>query len=532
MVTATQTPPHDEYAEYSGSIRWIILLAIMLGTLMQVVDTSIVNVAVPSMMGNLGATLDQIGWVSTGYIIANVICLPLTGWLSSTFGRKRYLAGSMIMFTVASLFCGMAHSLNMLIFFRILQGIGGAALISTAQATMFEIFPPKQVGMVQAIYGVGLMLGPTIGPTLGGWLTDNYSWPWIFYINLPIGIVASILTILFVHDSPYTHRSHGSVDVVGIGFLAIGLGCLQMVLEKGNREGWFESSLISTLSVLAVIGLVAFVYWELKTPNPAVNLRVLKNRGLAAGSAFAAVLGFALFGGIFVLPVFLQNVRHLTAMQTGMAMLPGALASAAAMMIMGRIINKVSPRTLVTIGSVGVVASSFMLATLTMDTSAHDIMLPFILRGASMGFLFLPLTMATLIGLKGRDIAEGTGLFNLARQLGGSAGIAILATFVDHRTAFHRAQLVEHINMFNPGFLLRFNQYAQGLMAKGMPLVTARQQALSLIDMGVSGQSAILAFNDTFLIAGVIFLVATPLIFLLRPNTPGAKPAGPPHMAE
>ena len=280
----------------------------MLGTLLQVIDSSIVNVSIPQMMGNLGVTLDQIGWVSTAYIMANVIVLPLTGWLSSTFGRKRYLATSIVIFTVSSFFCGTSRTLNALIFFRIIQGVEEPRWPSTAQATLMEIFPPQQLGMVQAIFGVGIMAGPTVGPTLGGWITDNYSWPWIFFINLPVGIVATILVILFLHDSKHKRASAG-VDFTGIGLLAMGLGAMQVVLEKGNREDWFDSSMITTLAFVSAIALVAFVLWELHTTHPAVNLRILKNRGFAAGTIFATVQGFGLFGGTFVIPVFLQEAR-------------------------------------------------------------------------------------------------------------------------------------------------------------------------------------------------------------------------------
>jgi len=524
--TTTKAPILDEYASYTGAVRWAILAAVMLGTLMQVVDTSIVNVAIPSMMGNLGVTLDQISWVSTGYIIANVIVLPLTGWLASVFGRKRYLAGSMILFTVASLFCGMAHDLTTLVIFRVLQGAGGAALLSTAQSTMMEVFPPAQMGMVQAIYGIGVMVGPTIGPTLGGWITDNFSWPWIFYINLPLGILATIMTLIFVHDSKYTHRYGGGVDVIGIGFLAIGLGCMQTVLEQGNRENWFESPLICWLSLFSVLGIVLFIIWELRVEHPAVNLRVLKNRSLAVGSFFGAVVGFGLFGGVFILPVFLQNLQHFTAQQSGYAMLPGALATAVVMPIAGRLVSKISARTLTAFGAIGFIISMLMLHTLTMDTSSDQIFWPLVLRGAAMGFLFVPLTLAALTELRGHAIAEGTGLFNLARQLGGSAGIAYLTTFLAHREAFHRAQLVEHINIFNPTALQRLAGLQHFFMNKGFSLPTARAQALTTVDRIIQGQSAILSFEDAFLFIGFCFVVAMPLLLLFKRGVPGAgKPS-------
>lgn len=520
--------PPDEYREYSGAVRWIILIAVMLGTVLEVLDTSIVNVAIPDMMGNLGATLQQISWVSTGYIIANVIILPLTGWLSSHFGRKRYLAGSMILFTAASFFCGTSRSLHELVFFRILQGIGGAALLSTAQATLMEVFPPAQIGMVQAIFAIGVLVGPTLGPTLGGWITDNYSWPWIFFINLPIGIAATTLTILFVHDSKHQARG-GKVDVIGIGLLAVGIGCFQTLLEEGNSEGWFESQLIVWLTVCAIVGLTSFVFWELHTDSPAVNLRVLKRPGLAPGILFGAVLGFGLYGGVFILPVFLQTLRHFTAAQTGWILLPGGLTTGLMMPMMGRLVTRFKPRNLTFIGSFGFIVSMVVLSQMTIDTSQQQLLLPLIIRGAGMGFLFLPLTLATLSGLRGREVAEATGLFNLSRQVGGSAGIAFLTTFLDHRIAFHHDMLAEHLSLYNPVTLDRLRLLTSGFVAKGAPLVIARQQALVVINGSLSAQASILSFEDAFLVIAGVFLCAMPLIFLLRNARTGEAHTAPGH---
>lgn len=505
----------SEYAEYSGSVRWLILIALMLGTLMQVIDTSIVNVAIPQMMGNLGATVDQIGWVSTGYIISNVIVLPLTGWLSSTFGRKNYLTASIIIFTVASFLCGISWNLTSLVIFRILQGAGGAALISTSQATLMEVFPPQQIGMVQAVYGLGVIVGPTIGPTLGGWITDNYNWPWIFFVNIPIGIIAAVMTYIFIHDSKHD-RAKSGIDFVGIGMLAVGLGAFQTVLEKGNREGWFQSSFITMLTITAVICLAVFFIWELRTKNPAVNLRVLKNRNLAAGSLFGIALGFGLFGGVFILPIFLQNFQHYTAMQTGLILLPGAIATAIMMPIVGKLTSKVSSTILIFIGSIGFIVSMFMLATLTSATSTSQIFWPLIIRGASMGFLFAPLSLASLYGLHSKDLADGSGLFNLLRQIGGSFGIALLSTVLDHRTALHRASLVENINLYSSAAMQRLQTLQAGFMAKGFPLSVAKQQALAIVDKIVQGQAAILAFEDIFFIVGIFFICALPLLLLFR----------------
>ncbi len=525
MSTTQAATPQAEYAEYTDATRWIILAAVMLGTLLQVIDTSIVNVAIPQMMGNLGATMDQIGWVSTGYIIANVIVLPLTSWLSSTFGRKRYLASSIGLFTVASFFCGTARSLNMLVFFRVLQGAGGAALLSTAQATMMEIFPPQQLGMIQAIFGIGVMVGPTCGPTLGGWITDNYSWPWIFFVNIPVGILAATLVTLFVHDSKYK-RVQRSVDFVGMSMLAIGLGCMQTILEKGNRESWFDSALIQRLTVMSVIGIASFIIWELHTPYPAVNLRVLKNRGFAAGTIYAAVLGFGLYGGTFVLPIFLQNMRNYTAQQTGLMMLPGAIATTIMMPIVGKLVYRFSARNLVAASAIGIVGSMLLLSRITMDTGPGHMFWPLVLRGTALGFQFVPLTLATLIGLHGKDVADATGLYNLARQIGGSTGIAILSTFLDQRTAMHRAVLVENINLYSAAALDRLNFWQQYFLSQGSALPIAHKQALAMIDQAVQGQASVLGFEDVFRLSAMVFIAALPLLLLFKKGRPidGQKP--------
>ncbi|MCL5283139.1 MAG: DHA2 family efflux MFS transporter permease subunit [Armatimonadetes bacterium] len=540
-----------EYLNYTTAARLVIMSAVLLGTLLEVLDVSIVNVAIPDMMGNLGATLDEIGWVSTGYIIANVIILPLTGWLSSHFGRRRYLAGSIILFTTASFFCGNAHTLYELIFFRVLQGAGGAALLSTAQATMIEIFPPNQVPMVQAIFGIGIMVAPTLGPTLGGWITDNYTWRWIFFVNIPTGTMAAILTTLFVKDSAYQRRSGARADWIGIAFLAIGLGSLQTVLERGERLDWLESHLIVVLIITSIVFLIIFVIWELRVEHPAVHLNVLQDRGLAAGSLYALVLGFGLYGAVFILPVFLQTIQGFSAEETGLILFPGGLATAIALPIVGKLLGRFAPRNLALIGAFGVVVAMLMLAAITPLTGPSQMLWALIVRGASMGFLYTPLVIASLLDLPEQQIASGTGLFNLARQLGGSMGIAFLATLLDRREAYHRAVLVSYINPQSSNFFTRFGGIAQHLYFAGgapMPLTgsnplaafygyiyphtgsgvshTAPQQAYLILDHLVQQQAAVLSFADAFWVMAMISLFAMPLLLLFKKGHPAKMRSG------
>jgi DHA2 family multidrug resistance protein len=321
--SAQRLAPSALVTEDKYKYKYLIAIAVTLAAVLELIDTSIVNVAIPHMMGNLGATLDEISWVSTGYIIANVIVIPMSGWLSAYFGRKRYLTGSIVLFIVSSFFCGAATSLGGLVFWRVVQGIGGGALLSTAQATLFEAFPPKEVGIGQAMFGVGVMVGPTLGPTLGGYIVDNYNWPWIFYINVPLGIIAAIMVATYVHDAEHQERAD-TVDVLGFVLLAVCVGSLQFMLEKGERYDWFESRLVTWLGITSAVSFVLLIWRELTVKEPIINFRVLKSRQLAAGVSIAAVLGLALFGSIFILPIFLQNLHGLTANQTGMVILPGA----------------------------------------------------------------------------------------------------------------------------------------------------------------------------------------------------------------
>jgi DHA2 family multidrug resistance protein len=513
--------------EYTPVARWIILFALMLGTILETLDVSIVNVALPSMMGNLGATLDQVSWVSTGYIIANVIILPLSGWLSAYLGRRDYLAGSIALFTIASFMCGMSHSLNTLVFWRIVQGAGGAALLSTAMAALLQIFPKKQEGMVAAIFGIGVMIGPTAGPTLGGWITDNYSWPWIFFINIPIGVPAALLTLIFMHRSIDPEARSAKVDLVGIGLLAVGVGCLQVVLERGHREDWFQSAMIQWLSVVSAIGLLLFVAWELRTPNPAVNLRVLRHRSLTAGTLFSVVLGFGVYGSLFILPVYLQNVRGYSAMQVGIMAIPDGLASAVSMAIVGAIAARFAARNIVAVGALCFAAAMYLLSKVTLDTGPEHLLPAYILRGASLGLLFVPLSLASLSGLQGQEMADGSGLFNLMRQWGGSAGIAFLSTFLDQRCALHRAALVEHITLYSPMAAAQMHQAQALLASRVVSPAMVRSLVYALIDRSVQAQAYVLAFEDAFRVTGLAFVVALPLLLLFsRKRSSGGSVVG------
>lgn len=513
--------------DYTGVIRWFILVAVMLGNILQTLDYSMVNVAIPNMMGNLGATIDEINWVSTGYMMANVIVLPLTGWLSAVFGRKRYLTYSILLFIIASICSGMSQSLNELIIFRIIQGAGGAALISTAQATLVEVFPLDQLGVAQGFYGFGVAMSPTLGPILGGWITDTYSWRWIFFVNIPIGILAAVMVWVFIQDSQYQTKGFGRVDFTGIALLAIGLGCMQTMLEKGERDDWFQSDFIFTLAVISAISLLIFIYWELHTESPAVNLRILKNRNFAAGTIFTVVYGFGMYGGTFIIPLFLQNIRQYTAEQTGAVFILGGLSAMVGMPLVGRLVNHVSTRLLVFIGTLGFIIYLDMLHFLTNVTSSEHFFWLVGFRGISMGFIFIPLTYITLTGLKGKDLANGSGLYNLMRQVGGSIGIAWLSTMVDNRISYHRSHLVNYANSYNPAFRLKMIRLIGLFESKGASYLMARMQALSMVDRSIQTQASVMAFGDTLLFVARVFFFSLPLLLLFRNGAPGRLSKAP-----
>jgi MFS transporter, DHA2 family, multidrug resistance protein len=495
--------------------RYLIAFAVTLASVLELVDTSIVNVAIPHMMGNLGATLDEVAWVSTGYIVANVIVLPLTSWLSDRFGRRNYYTGSILLFTLASFFCGAARSLEGLVLWRVVQGIGGGALISTAQAILFDVFPLRERGTAMAIFGMGVMVGPTLGPTLGGWITDNYSWPWIFYINVPLGLLAAVLTWRSVPEPAHLIR-RTRVDWLGLALLILGIGALQILLERGESKDWFESREIIVEALVAGVGVVAFIWHELTTSNPIVNLRILRNRQLAGGVAFAVILGFALYSSVFALPVFLQNLLGYSAWDTGRVLFPGAIASAFTMAMMGRLSGRFDARLLVSIGVLLFLWSMWLHYHFTTAIGMNDLLLPMVLRGVGLGFIFVPLTGAAVADLRTDQLAQGTGLFNLARQLGGSFGIAVTATLLSRFTEQSREALLPHLAVGSPSATGWLQQAAARLASLGSSLPEAQQRAHALLEAALRQQASMVAFEKVFLTMGLTFVAALPLLLLFR----------------
>jgi DHA2 family multidrug resistance protein len=528
-LVSPPTRPVIPAAPALNPYRWIILVAVLTGAFLELLDTTSVNVALPQMAGNLGATPDEIGWVATGYILSNVVVLPLTAWLSSVFGRRRYLTFSILLFTVASLFCGASTTLAQLIAWRIIQGAGGAALLSTAQATLREVFPAEQQGMVQALYILVVVVGPTLGPTFGGYMTDNYSWPWIFYIKSPLGLIAAGMVWQFLSDSP--HQKKGQrVDWQGISLLAVGLGSLQYVLEEGERYDWFDDPTITRLAWLALVTLIAFVVWELWPTNraPVVNLRVLKNKDLSAGTLVLLVGGFGIYAGTFIMPLLAENVLGFTPTETGLIFLPGGLATIIGTILCGRLLNGakplVKPPILILLGMILFSVSQWFLGHLTPQSGAEDAALRLVLRGAGLGLLLTPITVASLSTLKGLEIAQGAGLTNLARQLGGSMGIAVINTFVTTQVATHRVDLVGFVFSGSAPLQERRGDLTRHFITAGYSPTGAQAASIGVLNHTIQTQAQMMAYNDAFLLIGVAFLLALPavVLFLRRKPVAGA----------
>jgi len=506
--------------------KWIITITVVLSSVIELIDTTIVNVSLPQMMGNLGATLDEIAWVITAYVFANVIVVPMASWFAALFGRRNYFAGSIVLFTIASFFCGHATSIWELVLFRFIQGAGGGALMSTSQSILVETFPPEELGFATGLFGLGVVVGPTIGPTLGGWITDNYSWPWVFYVNIPVGIVATVLTLTFIHD-PKEPRHIGSVDWWGILLLVVGVGSLQIVLDRGERDDWFAAPYITVLTIVAAVGIVAFIWRELTAEHPVVDLRVLRNRSLAVGTMFTFIYGFGMYASIFIFPVFVQNLLGFTALQTGLILLPSSITAAVMMPLVGRLVRHGAPPRLMILGGfLAFGAFTWLLSNSTLSSGQDDFFWPLILRGVGLSLLFVPFTTLALATLRGKDIHQGTGLTGMMRQLGGSFGVAIVATFIEHRAWEHRQDLLRYLTPFDGAFQQRIDTVAHGLIAHGSSAVLAQRQAYAAIEATVTRQAYLLTYLDAFRSIGVFFVACIPLLLLFRAvRVPASVPA-------
>ncbi|MGG5576288.1 DHA2 family efflux MFS transporter permease subunit [Myroides sp. C15-4] len=515
-----------------GYRRIIITITAILCALLEIVDTTIVNVAMNDMKGSIGVSLTDIAWVVTAYAIANVIVVPMTSWLSQQFGRRNYFAASIIIFTVASFLCGYSTTLWEIILFRFIQGLGGGALLVTSQTIITESYPVEKRGVAQAIYGMGVIVGPTLGPPLGGYIIDHYSWPFIFYINVPIGILATVLTLLYVKSPRYAEKSKlNEVDFLGIILLAVAVGSLQYVLEHGQQDDWFENSTILTLSITSVLGFFFFVWRELTCEKPIVNLRVLKDSNLAIGTVLSFILGFGLYGSTFIIPIYTQSILGWTATDAGMLLVPSSLMTALMMPFIARMLQRgVPPKYLVATGFLVFFAYSFWAHTiLTPDTGREHFFWPLVIRGVGLGLLFVPITTLSLSNLRNKQIGEGAAFTGMMRQLGGSFGIALITTFISRWTVNHRLALVSHLDTASLEVQNRVIALQQSFIAKGFTADEALQKAYTLLDLGVTKQATVLTYMDVFMFLGVLFLICIPFILLLIKKGAGKIIAGAGH---
>lgn len=508
----------EDLIEY-GFRRVIITITAVLCALLEIVDTTIVNVALNDMRGSLGASLTDIAWVITAYAIANVIVIPMTSWLSQQFGRRNYFAASIIIFTVSSFLCGNATDIWELIIFRFIQGLGGGALLVTAQTIITESYPVEKRGMAQAIYGMGVIVGPTLGPPLGGYLVDNYSWPYIFYINIPIGIAATILTLTYVRSPKYSEKlTANQVDWWGIVFLSAFIGSLQYVLEHGQQDDWFNDTTITTLSIISFLGLFFFIWRETVYKYPIVNLKVLTDQNLKIGTIMCFILGFGLYGSTFIIPIYTQAILGWTATDAGLLLIPSSLTTAFMMPIIGKLIQKGVPQNyMVAVGFfIFFVFTFWMHNVITPDTGSEHLFWPLIFRGIGLGLLFVPITTLSLSTLKGKSIGEGAAFTGMMRQLGGSFGIAIITTYIARFSQQHRIDLIANIDGAKTNVQERIYMLQHGFMAKGFSPNEALDKAHKILDLSVTKQSTVMSYMDVFMYLGLLFLLCIPIILLVK----------------
>ncbi|RDI57475.1 DHA2 family efflux MFS transporter permease subunit [Flavobacterium glaciei] len=521
----------DDLVEY-GYKRVLITITAILCTLLEIVDTTIVNVALTNMRGSLGATLNDVAWVITAYAIANVIIIPMTNWLSQQFGRRNYFVTSIIIFTIASFLCGNADNIWELVTFRFIQGLGGGALLVTSQTIITESYPIAKRGMAQAIYGMGVIVGPTLGPPLGGYLVDNFSWPYIFYINIPLGIIATILALTFVKSPKYGEKlKSNQVDWLGIFLLTAFIGSLQYVLEHGQQDDWFNNKTIILLSIITVFGLLLFIWRELTYEYPIVNLRVLKDGNLQIGTVMCFILGFGLYGSTLIIPIYTQTILGWTATDAGLLLIPGSITTAFMMPIVGKLLQRGIPQSyMVGLGFLIFFFFTYIVQnSMTTNTGVEHLYWALILRGIGIGLLFVPITTLSLSTLKGKDIGEGAAFTGMMRQLGGSFGIAIITTFITRFNQEHRVNLVSHLDTTRLEVQQRVLMLQKGFMSKGFSANESVKKAYQVMDYSVMKQSAVLSYMDIFMYLGIMFLCCIPIIFFIKKGKNKINPADAMH---
>jgi DHA2 family multidrug resistance protein len=519
------TAPIAVGAERPTVNPWIIALTVTLATFMEVLDTSVANVSLPHIAGSLSASVDESTWVLTSYLVSNAIILPMSGWFSSLIGRKNFYMSCVAIFTLSSLMCGLSTSLPMLIVCRVMQGAGGGGLQPSEQAILADTFPPKQRGMAFAVYGMAVVLAPAIGPTLGGWITDNFQWRWIFFINIPVGLISLMLTHRLIQDPPYLRqqKKNRRVDYIGLGLLAVGLGFLQVVLDKGERDDWFASHFILVTTVVSIAALIALVIWEWRNADPIIDLHLFRERSFAIGTFLMFMVGFALMSSTVLLPLFMQTILGYTAEKAGLALMPGGFAIIVAMPLIGFLLSRYDARWLLVFGLALLSFALFFMTGFDPQMNFATAATARVLQGLGLSCLFVPINTAAYAFLPKEKNNAASGLINLARNVGGSLGISLVATMLSRRTQFHRARLVGQLNAGNGGFEATLQSLIHMFMSRGSSLSLATHEAYAMIGSMVNQQATMLAYVDDFWMVGWAVLVMIPLVFLMK----RVKPGGP-----
>jgi len=503
--------------------KWLIAAAVMLATIMEVLDSTIANVSLLHIRGSLSADVDEAAWVLTSYIVANGIVIPLTGWCSAYFGRKRFFIFCILLFVSSSLMAGAAPNLQLLVFFRVLQGLGGGAMMPLSQAVLMETFPPEEQAVAMSVWGLGMMLAPVMGPILGGWITDNYSWRWIFYINVPTGLIAAVMVAVFVHDPSYIRRGIKRIDWWGLSYLVLGIASIQIMLDRGERLDWFSSHLIVTLTVIGVISLAFFVFRELRTPEPIVDLHVLNNRDFAVGTMFTTLVMFAMYSTFVLIPLFCQQISGYTPILAGKVLSIQSVGTFLSIMLAGRLFNKIDPRLLVAAGCVAAGVGTQYMANFYAEIDFWNIALPGLLRGIGSGFIFIPITTLSLGSVPKEQMGAASGLFNMVRTVGGSVGIAILVAMLSINSQVHQSYLSAHLDAFRLSALV--HQSAMSNVGASI-LREGPEPLLGMVYLQMQRQASVLSYIDDFRFLSYLFYLLTPMVFLMRrPKAHGPAPA-------
>jgi MFS transporter, DHA2 family, multidrug resistance protein len=510
--------------EMSATRKWLVTVSVMVVAVMQVLDTSVTNVALPHMQGSLSASVEEVAWVITSYLAANAVIIPATGWLTAYFGRRKFFLVCTVLFTASSFLSGIAPTLEVLVLMRVFQGLGGGPVIPMSQAILWEIFPLHQRGLAMAMWGVGIMMGPIFGPTVGGWIADNWSWRWIFYINLPIGVLGFLLVSAFLGDSPHQRRP-GRIDVPGLVLMIVGFGTLQLTLDWGEREDWFDSNLIVGLAVVAVFALAAFVLRELNTRDPIMDFTVFTNRNFSLGTAFVATAVFSFYASMLLLALYTQKLLGYDAWSSGAVLAPGGVGNLLSLLIAGRLVTRMDQRLLLAVGCVLNGGALYWMSHLTLSVDYWSLVWPRFVQGLGMGFVFLPLTTLSISTIAKERLPNATAAFNLIRNMGGSIGVAAVTTLLSRRSQYHQATLVGHIDVWDPETTAKLAQWTNHFLAQGSDLFTARSRATTMLYRDTVAQAQVLAYVDEFHLLAIIFFAMLGLIpFMRRVDTRAPAP--------